>query len=193
MIRTFVALEVPQALRARLTVLQFFLPLPRRVEPADFHLTLTFVGEVPDPVLVALDEGLQALRQSPFEIALQGVGLFGGARPHAAWAGVAPSEPLTRLQAKVDRIARLSGARIETRRFVPHVTLGRFRPPGPEDALRLERAVVQEARFAEGPWRVGEVTLFRSHPGGEGAHCEVLARYPLWSTGGRWPGQSVAM
>ena len=179
MIRTFVALEVPQALRARLTVLQFFLPLPRRVEPADFHLTLTFVGEQPDPVLVALDEGLQALRQSPFEITLQGVGLFGGARPHAAWAGIAPSEPLTRLQAKVDRIARQAGVQVESRRFVPHVTLGRFRPPAPEDALRLERAVVQEARFTEGPWRVDEVVLFRSHPGGEGDHYEPLARYPL--------------
>lgn len=179
MIRAFVALEVPQALRARLTVLQFFLPLPRRVEPAEFHLTLTFVGEQPDPVLVALDEGLQALRQSPFEITLEGVGLFGGARPHAAWAGIAPSEPLTRLQAKVDRIARLAGVQVENRRFVPHVTLGRFRPPSSEDALRLERAVVQEARFSEGPWPVEEVTLFRSHPGAEGAHYEVLARYPL--------------
>lgn len=179
MIRTFMALEVPPALRARLTVLQFFLPLSRRVEPRDFHLTLTFVGEQPDPVLVALDEGLQALRQSPFEITLQGVGLFGGARPHAAWAGIAPSEPLMRLQAKVDRIARQAGVRIESRHFVPHVTLGRFRPPPPEDALRLERAVVQEARFTEGPWPVEEVALFRSHPGGEGAQYEVLARYPL--------------
>lgn len=179
MIRCFVALELPQALRARLSVLQFFLPLPRRVEPEDFHLTLTFLGEVPDAVLVAVDEGLQALRQSPFEIALQGVGLFGGARPHAAWVGVAPSEPLSRLQAKVDRIARQAGAQIENRRFVPHVTLGRFRPPQPDDTLRLERAVVQEARFSEGPWPVEEVSLFRSHAGGEGSRYEVLARYPL--------------
>ena len=34
------------------------------------------------------------------------LGLFGGSKPHAAWAGVAPSEPLTRLQAKLDHAAR---------------------------------------------------------------------------------------
>lgn len=179
MIRAFIALDVPPEVRSRLTVLQYLLPLPRRVESADFHLTLAFLGEVPDSVLIAVDEGLSALRQTPFEIALKGMGLFGGSRPRAAWAGVAPCEPLDRLQAKVERIARQAGAEAEARRFVPHVTLGRFVPPGPEDALRLERTVVAEALFRTGPWTVDAVTLCRSNRRGEGARYDTLASYPL--------------
>jgi RNA 2',3'-cyclic 3'-phosphodiesterase len=179
MIRAFVALDPPPDMRGRLTVLQFMLPLPARVDPADFHLTLTYLGEVPDPVLIQMDEGLQALRMAPFSIALSGAGLFGGATPRAAYAAVAPSEPLARLQAKVDRIARGAGIALPARRFVPHVTLGRFGPPPPEDRLRLERAVVDEGGFRAGPWEVGEVTLFRSHPGAREARYEALARYRL--------------
>lgn len=179
MIRAFVALDPPPEIRARLTVLQFLLPLPDRVDPADFHLTLTYLGEQPDQVLTQVDEGLQTLRVRPFEIALSGAGMFGGAAPRSAHAAVDPSEPLTRLQAKVDRIARGAGVALPARRFVPHVTLGRFVPPPPEDRLRLERAVVDEGGFRAGPWEVDAVTLFRSHPGAREARYEALARYPL--------------
>ncbi len=179
LIRAFVGLEIPAEIRSRLNVLQFLLPLPRRVEPQGFHLTLTFLGEQPDAVLVAVDEGLSALRQAPFELTLQGAGLFGGREARAAWAGVAPCEPLTRLQAKTDRIAQEAGARPESRRFHPHVTLGRFPPPPPEEAVRLERAIAAETDFRAGPWRVEEVILYRSWLRREGADYEVLARYPL--------------
>ncbi len=179
MIRAFVALDPPPDIRERLTVLQFMLPLPARVDPGGFHLTLTFLGEVTDAVLVAVDEGLQALRMERFSLALSGAGLFGGGAPRAAYTAVAPSEPLARLQAKVDRIARGAGVTLPARRFVPHVTLGRFAPPLPEDRLKLERAVVEEGGFRAGPWEVEEVTLFRSHPGAREARYEALARYPL--------------
>jgi 2'-5' RNA ligase len=178
MMRTFLALAIPEDVRARLAVLQFLLPLPRRVEPADLHLTLVFLGEQPMPVLEAVAEEMDRLRQAPFEVTLRGAGLFGGARPHLAFAEVLPCEPLDRLQAKCARIARAAGVAVETRRFRPHVTLGRFPPPPPEDAARLERAIVAEAAFAIGRFPVTEVTLYRSHPG-EGPRYEPLAAWPI--------------
>lgn len=180
MIRAFLGISLPPDIRSRLSVLQFLLPLPRRVEPADFHLTLCFLGEVPDAVLVALDEGLQALRQAPFDLELRGVGIFGGAAPRAVWAGVAPREPLMRLQTKVERIARQAGAAPEARRFLPHVTLGRFAPPALDAALRLERMVAGEALFRAGPFEVAEVVLWQSHAAPRGvARYAALAEYPL--------------
>lgn len=179
MIRAFLALPVPPEVRARLTVLQFLLPLPRRVDRAGFHLTLTFLGEQAEPVLAAVDDGMQALRQAPFPVAVSGAGLFGGARPVAAWAGVAASEPLARLQAKCDRMARGAGIRVEARRFHPHITLGRFPAPLPADALKLERAVVGEAGFRAGPWVADRVVMFRSHLTKAGSVYEELADYPL--------------
>jgi 2'-5' RNA ligase len=179
MIRAFLAVPVAEELRARLTVLQFLLPLPRRVEPVDFHLTLTFLGEQPNPVLAAIDDAMQGLRQSPFAAEVTGAGLFGGAKPHTAWAGLAPSEPLDRLQAKCDRIARAAGVTVDPRRFRPHITLGRFPAPVGEEALRLERAVAAEAAFGAGPLPVTEVVLYRSHPGRTAPRYETLARYAL--------------
>ncbi len=179
MIRAFLGLELPASLRAALAVQQFLLPLPRAVPPETMHLTLVFLGEQPDTVLEAAHEGLAALRPAGFDLALQGLGLFGGARPRAAWAGVAPSAPLAGLQARAAQAARRAGADLPHRRFVPHVTLGRFAPPPPAETMRLERAIAAGAGFAAGPWQVAEMVLWQSTPGPGGSRYDPLARYPF--------------
>jgi 2'-5' RNA ligase len=179
MIRAFLGIDLPQAVRGALQVQQFLLPMPRKVDPESLHLTLVFLGDCPEPTLEAANEGLDALRERAFPIKLQGLGLFGKDKPRAAWAGVAPSPDLTHLQAKVETIARRGGCPLDTRKFLPHVTLGRFQPPSPLDAMRLERAVAMGATFRTEPWIVTELTLWRSHLTSKGSHYEVLARYPL--------------
>ncbi len=179
MIRAFLALSLPPEVISRLSLLQGLLPLPREVDPAQFHLTLVFLGEVADPVLVALDDDLTRMAMPAFDLTLAGVGLFGGAKPRAAWAGVAPSGPLVRLQAKLEHAARIAGGHVDARRFHPHVTLGHFPTPPPDDRLRLERAVVAHAGFTAGPFPVRGVTLFRSSLTRHGAVHDPLAAYPL--------------
>lgn len=178
LIRAFLAIALPDAIRSVLTVQQFLLPLPHKADPGQFHLTLVFLGEVPGPVLEAAHEAFGALRLPRFSLQLAGLGLFGGARPHAAWAGVQPSEPLMRVQAKLERAARVAGIEVPSRRFVPHVTLGRFAPPLPEQAMRLERAVAAGASWQAGAMQVEDVRLYRSvlHP--KGSRHDELARYP---------------
>lgn len=177
--RVFVALELPGDVESQLVVQQFLMPIPRKVERAQFHVTLCFMGEMRDEALEALHEGLLRLRMAPFELALAGFGMFGKARPSAVWAAVVPCDSLERLQAKVERAGRVAGAEIPARRFVPHVTLGRFPAMGPEDAARLERAVISGAGFRAGPWDVGEMVLYQSTLMPEGPRYDVLMRYPL--------------
>ncbi|MBA3909305.1 MAG: RNA 2',3'-cyclic phosphodiesterase [Rhodobacter sp.] len=179
MIRAFLGIALPEAVRGALAVQQFLLPLPRKVEPEALHLTLVFLGDCPEADLEAAHEGFTALREASFPLALKGLGLFGRERPHTAWAGVAPSAALARLQAKVETVARRAGCPVETRKFVPHVTLGRFRPPPPFEVARLERAVALGAVFATPPWQIEELTLWQSRLGPKGAGYDVLARYPL--------------
>jgi 2'-5' RNA ligase len=62
MTRAFVALPIPDAVQGNLRMAQFLLPLPSPVPPKDFHLTLTFLGSVADPVLVAVHEALDRNR-----------------------------------------------------------------------------------------------------------------------------------
>lgn len=179
MMRAFLGIDLPQAVRGTLQVQQFLLPLPRKVEPENLHLTLVFLGACPDPALEAAHEGFEALREPGFSLELKGLGLFGKARPRAAWSGVAASAPLDHLQAKVETIARRAGCQIDARKFIPHVTLGRFPPPNPIDTARLERAIALGSAFRTDPWEVTELTLWRSHLTGKGPQYEVLARYPL--------------
>jgi 2'-5' RNA ligase len=179
MIRAFLGIDLPPAVRGACQVQQFLLPLPRKVEPENLHLTLVFLGNCPEPALEAAHEGFAALNLAGFPLSLRGLGLFGKAKPHTAWAGIAPSPALMRMQAKVESIARRAGCPVDARKFVPHVTLGRFPPPDPVGTARLERAVAMGAGFGTEPWQVTELTLWRSHPTGRGSQYEVLARYPL--------------
>lgn len=179
MIRAFLGIDLPPSLRGALQVQQFLLPMPRKVEPENLHLTLVFLGNCPEPALQAAHDGFEALRERRFGLSLQGLGLFGKDRPHTAWAGVAPSPALLHLQAKVETIARRAGCPVDARKYLPHVTLGRFPPPPPPDALRLERAVAMGAAFRTDPWEVTELTLWRSHLTAKALHYQVLARYPL--------------
>ena len=119
------------------------------------------------------------LRLPRFSLTLQGLGLFGGAKPRAAWAGVAPSQPLMRMQAKLEQSARLSGIPVESRRYVPHVTLGRFTPPNAEDTMRLERAIAGGMDFRSPAFEVEEVILYESRLSPKGNRYDELARYPL--------------
>lgn len=179
MIGAFLGIDLPPALRGALQVQQFLLPMPRKVEPESLHLTLVFLGDCPEPALEAAHDGFETLHAAGFFLSLQGLGLFGKARPRAAWAGVAPAPDLLHLQARAETIARRAGCPVETRKFLPHITLGRFPPPAPPEAMRLERTVAMGADFRSDPWAVTELTLWRSHLTGKSPQYEVLARYPL--------------
>lgn len=119
MIRAFLGIDLPPEVRGALQVQQFLLPLPRKVEPENLHLTLVFLGDCPEPALEAAHEGFEALRAPAFSLALQGLGLFGKDKPRTAWAGIAPSPDLLHLQTKVETIARRAGCPVDGRKFTP--------------------------------------------------------------------------
>ncbi len=179
MIRAFIALPLPEAVRSALVLLQHQLPVPRRVEPEAMHLTLLFLGELPHPELEAVHHALDELRAPGFDLQLQGLGLFGGARPRNLHAGVSPQPALDHLQAKVAQAVRGTGLRVARHRFVPHVTLARFTPEQIEDRPRLERAVAGAALFRSEPFAVRGFGLYRSTLRRDGAVYDLLADYAL--------------
>lgn len=178
MIRAFAALDIPPAQRMELMIVQQGLPVPRLVAPETLHLTLVFLGEVEEVALEEVHMAWEPLRLPGFEIALKGLGIFGGRKPRAVYAGVAQCPALDRLQAKLEQAARGAGVAVERRRFVPHVTLARINRPL-ADPERLERHLAMRADFAAPPFKVEHFALYRSTLGAAGARYEELARYPL--------------
>ncbi len=169
--RLFVALELPEALRARLASLPPDLPGLRRVPPRNLHLTLYFIGTRASaaPVHAAL-AGVDA---APVTLALRGVGRWSG----VLWAGLSQDAALTTLQQRVNRALADCGLEPDARPFRPHITLGRFRaqrpPAGLDTWLRAQRSL----RSAPAP--VHEFCLYDSELSPAGARYRILQRYPL--------------
>jgi 2'-5' RNA ligase len=146
--RVFIAIELPEEIRQRLSDLERELKptttSARWVAVESIHLTVKFIGETTEAGIAAIDESLSGLTWKPIQVSVKGVGFFPGTRsPRIFWAGlVAPG--LDSLAGKIDlRMERL-GFEKENRAFRPHLTLARARN------VRLDAALVHAAeRFGD--------------------------------------------
>ncbi|WP_431856763.1 RNA 2',3'-cyclic phosphodiesterase [Azospirillum sp.] len=177
MIRLFVALDFPADVRERLAGLAGGVPGARWTEAGNLHLTLRFIGEVPDDTAHDIDAALSEIAAPGFDLVLDGVGMYGSARnARVLWAGVERSEALSHLQSKVESALVRCGLPPEERKFSPHVTLARLKD-APKD--RLGRFLEDRGLFRAGPMRIDHFTLYRSHLGKGGAVYEALREYGL--------------
>ena len=154
----------------------------RWVPEDNLHLTVWFLGEVPDPRSESVLEALRAPMRSPaFEMRISGFGTFPPARsPRVLWLGVpAGVTHLAGAHAEVGtRLAPL-GFVAGTRPYSAHLTIARVSAP-----LRArERALIRQAMStveAEAGWcRVESLTVYRSRTSPKGAAYERLLRVPL--------------
>jgi 2'-5' RNA ligase len=185
-LRLFVALELPDDVRAALARLQDELrdagaPKLRWVRPEGIHLTLKFLGSVEERRVAGIEKALDEAIE-PFELALQPshVGGFGGRRLRVVWVGLdGDVERLAALAARVDEAMSSEGFERERRPFAGHLTLARV----PDDAPSEERArlVALIKAFEPEPlpsMRLSEVSLMRSILSPTGARYERLASFP---------------
>lgn len=180
MIRVFAAITPSEAMRDDLEELTLGLRAGRIVDWENLHLTLRFFGELPEPEVEELHEALARIRAGRVSIAIEGLGVFGGARPRAAYARVTADPALARLRAAVEGAARGAGVALTAERFTPHVTLARFRA----GRIAGERAALADwlaprAGFTRAAETADAFTLFSSRLTREGPIYEPLARYSL--------------
>jgi 2'-5' RNA ligase len=187
--RTFVALPVPSLLGDKLTRLQELLGSKissvRWSSGLPFHLTLAFLGDVPDPDLNRVCKAVAeaSLPFSCFELCLEGVGAFPSpARPRVLWAGLAAADmtPLAELQKVIIKKMTAIGYRPEDQRFTPHVTLGRIRSDHRGHVSPDLTTVLQDyLTWSAGTFVVRDVVTFASTLTPEGPAYAQLARAPL--------------
>ena len=157
--RLFVALDPPPRVADAMLDMMEGVAGARWQDADNLHLTLRFVGEADRHLETDLMTALGNIRVQPFTLSLSGVGQFSGRhRPRAIWAGVARCEPLHDLQWQVECAARRAGCVAETRRFTPHVTLGRLNSgSGPiGDWLKAH------GDFRAADWPVSSFSLYES-------------------------------
>jgi 2'-5' RNA ligase len=187
--RLFVALDPPDPVRRRLAAMQAELRRlagrhadeVRWAAPEGIHLTLQFLGAVPEERVPALKEavGGAAAGSRPLALEVKGAGGFPSARrPRVVWAGVEGDRPaLAELVADLGRRLAPLGFTPDERPFSPHLTLGRAREG--RGAPGLGGALARASASDPVPWRADALVLVRSHLSPAGARYEALDRVGL--------------
>ena len=185
MVRVFVAADLPEFVedalgRAALSLREARIEGLRPVRPEGVHLTLKFLGDVPESQIEGIGQAVSAAvaGQRQFEISTGGFGAFpNDRRPQVLWVGIEGRlEPLMRLQADVDAALGALGFQTETRPFHPHLTLARLDRRMPDHARRASLDALESTGLAAGmriPVRL--VSLVESILGRGGARYVRLA------------------
>lgn len=177
MMRTFVALNLPQVERARLH--DALAPLRDRGLPVRWvaaealHVTLRFLGDTEADAVPHIDRVLAeaAARRSPLTLEIAGLGAFPSLRrANIIWIGVGQNPALNALQKHLEPALSRLGFPRETRPFRPHITVGRIR--GDSRAIDIDR--IRELVDYSASVEVATVDLMQSHQSSAGSRYELL-------------------
>lgn len=177
LVRAFVALELGSSLHDRLARLVDDLrpdfPGLRFSAAQNAHLTLRFLGPSLPRALESIAHALAAAAAKcpAADVRLTGLGtLPPQGAPRILWLGLDLPGPMLALQAACERAARDAGFEPETRAFLPHLTLGRWRD-------RAARPVLPP--IDPTTTRIDRLVLFRSDLKPAGAVHTALGRFAL--------------
>jgi len=174
--RIFTAIEIPADVAQTLTFLRGGLPGARWIDPENYHITLRFIGDVDAQVAREVASMLDMVNRAPFELRLDGLDSFGGRKPRAVFAGVAPSQALMDLQAEHERLMQRVGLDAEGRKFTPHVTLARLRE---STSRQVADYLSIRGSFRSPPFRVERFVLYSARSSVGGGPYVVEAAYPF--------------
>lgn len=177
MIRLFVAIDLPAAIRSCLCGMARDLPGARPVPEEQLHLTLKFLGDVEQERLSPLTKALATIAAPSFSLAMRGVGYFPPrGTPRVVWAGIAPQPGLDQLQARIEQALEQLGFAREARPFSPHITLARLKTARPE---ALRQFLARHGSYATEPFAINGFSLYSSRLTSAGAIHKVEAFYKL--------------
>jgi len=174
--RLFTGLEIPAQLAESLSLLRGGLRGARWIDRENYHVTLRFIGDVDDEIAREVAWSLGQVRRREFELQLDGLSSFGGRKPRAVVATVAPSPSVMELQAEHERLMQRVGLEPEGRKYTPHITLARLRDASSHDVAEY---LSTRGGFRWPAFKVSRFVLFSSRASVGGGPYVVEAAYPL--------------
>lgn len=185
MIRSFVAIELPDAVRRDLGIISQKIKKMGLdgsfSKPDSMHLTLKFLGNIAENRVDDIEQALKkAVAGVPLlEIECRRVGVFPTPKsPRVVWVGIEAAPELSTLQRQVEGELDAIGFPREARPFSPHLTLARLKGRANirllQDYLETEGALAEAGRFS-----ASELHLFRSDLRPDGARYTRLRSISL--------------
>lgn len=152
----------------------------RWVPAEQLHVTVKFLGEVPDRDVVDVAEAMAvgARRAVPFEFEIGGCGCFPFRGPvRIVWAGAGEgAEAMTRAANAICGSLEELGFAAESRAWSPHITIGRVKEDSSQGRIRT---AVEACRLSAIRQRVSHVSLMQSTLSPKGSTYVQVGRAAL--------------
>ncbi len=178
-IRSFIALSVQQETANQLGDLAAKMSYQdksgalRWVDQENYHLTLAFLGEQHQQDLESLAENLdQSVTQTEFSTKISRLSPFPETKPKLMAALVDKNDELRTLHRQVISAVNATGLVIDKRKFIPHITLARYRHSRNPFSGTVPNNIDYGLFF-------DEVVLYESVLTPSGAEYEPIYRFPL--------------
>ena len=183
--RLFIAVNLPDAEKTRLAHALQAVAVPdlpaRWVESDSLHITLKFLGEVPQARLPAVTAALAEAVDGAvaFDVALGGFGAFPSlSRPSILWVGVQAGPGMAELHRLIEGAYAPLGFPPDERAFHPHITVARVRKDGRiRDRQAMDRMRADFDYKTE--FRVTAADLMHSRLGASRPRYEILERMEM--------------
>lgn len=193
-LRLFIAIPIPENVKDEIERIQAELRSAVRTDGIrwtqrhQFHLTLKFLGAVPENRVEALKHAVwEASRGFP-ALLLQagGVGFFPSARaPRVVWVGVNDNDNvLPKLHPLIEAAAAEFSDEKPEKHFSGHVTLARIKRIGRTETSELTKLALSMANRILGNWSADQLEIIRSELLPSGSRYTTLANIPLPAEGG---------
>lgn len=185
MIRSFIAFELTkeavESLAATQTGMKRGAEGVRWVNPAGIHLTINFLGSIPEEHIPLIHRAMMesVAGSSAIELVLTEVDAFPNKfKPRVIWVGLGGDiDRMARIKEKLDNLLQPLGFVPENRPFRLHLTLGRVK--NVKNVRRLKEAIGRAEVADPTPFMVTKLVLFKSELFPDGARYTPLAEVGL--------------
>ncbi|WP_455477773.1 RNA 2',3'-cyclic phosphodiesterase [Bartonella sp. B10] len=158
--RLFSALQIPQNITKKLVSLQNGLPKAQWINPRNFHITLSFFGEIEDSTARKLMHAFDTIKLPPFTLHTHDFEIFGSKdAPHSLIIRIKFCEILNLLQKQMQYIQNYLRLTPDKRPFTPHITIARLLDIKPND---LSTYLSSRSNFLLPPFEINHFVLFLS-------------------------------
>jgi len=183
--RLFVAVDLSEELKEVIGSIAESIGVFKGVKPVEkhnLHITLMFLGEVPDRRVEIVKEQLRSVEMSGFKIGLKGIGFFPSpSSVRVVWVGVEEGkDDLCKLAGEVEKSLKKLGFKRD-KEFVAHATIARVKRITPDERDKMLKILNEYLDYDFGTMDVSDFRLKKSTLTPKGPIYEDLEVYKLKS------------
>ncbi len=180
MIRTFIAVELPQTFQEQITKIESELNMPgiKVVDPSIIHITMKFLGDVAEEKIAEIVSALEKIECKPFRAKIKGIGAF--PKPsyiRVIWLGA--EGDFGKLNTEVERVLEPFRFKKDNEKFTAHATLARAKQITAENKAKILQTLKKYENIEFGEMDVTSISLKKSTLMPKGPVYETLAEIKL--------------